>query len=79
MIAMGIFMVPTLPYVVLDAALTPQELRDDDVFQNRLALLQRTNSFYLTAWIGAGLFLMVTSVAGDRFLRSASGPSEETN
>jgi predicted RNase H-like HicB family nuclease len=70
MIAMGVFMAPALPHVVLDAALTPQELQDDEVFQNRLSLLQRTNSFYMTAWIGAGLFLIVTSVAGGQLLRS---------
>lgn len=64
MIGMGLFIVPTIPYAMLDVVLSQPELLDDAKHDTTLSLLQRSNSLYMFCWIAAGAFVIGTSLVG---------------
>ncbi len=72
MIGMGLFIVPTIPYAMLDVVLSQPELLDDAKRDATLSLLQRPNSFYMFCWITAGAFVAVTSLVGRQVMQEVS-------
>lgn len=61
MIFWGVFVVPVLPYVLLDVVLTPEQLKDASRCDETLALLQAPNSYHFAGWIAGGVVVTVTS------------------
>jgi hypothetical protein len=56
----GLFVIPAMPYVMLDVVLTPEELHDNLKHDESLTLLQKC--FSRTPTIVTGLFVISTSM-----------------
>jgi hypothetical protein len=77
MFAIGLFIVPLLPHIQMDAVLSPAELQDDAKFEYTLSLLQREVPFYMAAWMLMGAFVIGTSLVGHRLCRPPSNPAQD--
>ncbi len=61
----GLLVIPSLPYVQLDAVLSPDELADDAKREATLAMLKRLNNNNQWAiWTVAGLLVVAFSAVG---------------
>jgi hypothetical protein len=76
MVFLGLFIVPSLPYLLLDVVLNPTELQDDTKLNDTLSLLQRHVPLDMISWIAAGVFLIGTSFAGRRLTRPMADATE---
>lgn len=68
--AIGLLVIPALPYVQLDAVLTMEELRDSAKREATLKLLQKAQGNESPFWTAAGLLVAGISVTG---LKAARG------
>jgi hypothetical protein len=63
-LAIGLFVVPVLPYFQLDVVLSPTELRNQQVHDATLGMLKAASGNQWLVWIAAGGLLVVTGVIG---------------
>jgi hypothetical protein len=64
MIVFGFVFVPVVPYALLDAVLTEEQLRDEALRYQTLSFMQRAVSHELSVTPAFGLFVVVTSGVG---------------
>jgi hypothetical protein len=72
-VALGLTVIPLMPYFQLDAVLLPADRNDPNCRAETLAVLNRAAGNQWLFWTGGGLLVIVKSGIG---LRSAPRPGE---
>ena len=62
----GIFVIPTLPYIQLDAVLSGEELDNDALRESTLALLKKASGNQWALWALGGVAQLAIGVLGLR-------------
>jgi hypothetical protein len=63
-LALGVVVIPTLPYFQLDAVLSPEELADPQVQDATLSLLKKAGGNQWLMWSVAGVMLCIIGGIG---------------
>ena len=67
-VALGVLVIPVLPYFQLDVVLSPKELADPGVRNTTLTLLKRATGNQWLVWTTAGAVLCIIGAIGIRAL-----------